>query len=34
MDGASREAIIEQVKKCPSGALDFELDANLPTSGD
>jgi uncharacterized Fe-S cluster protein YjdI len=25
MDGASVEAIIEQVKKCPSGALSYEL---------
>jgi uncharacterized Fe-S cluster protein YjdI len=34
MDGASREAIIEQVKKCPSGALEYELDADLPAAGD
>jgi uncharacterized Fe-S cluster protein YjdI len=24
MDGAEREAIIEQVRRCPSGALSFE----------
>ncbi len=34
MDGASREAIIEQVKKCPSGALEYELDVDLPPAGD
>jgi uncharacterized Fe-S cluster protein YjdI len=27
MDGASTERIIEQVKKCPSGALSFYLNA-------
>ena len=25
MDGADAERIIEQVKKCPSGALSFEI---------
>lgn len=25
MDGATREEIMEQVKKCPSGALSYEL---------
>ena len=25
MDGADEERIIEQVKKCPSGALSFEI---------
>jgi uncharacterized Fe-S cluster protein YjdI len=25
MDGAEKTAIMEQVKKCPSGALSFEL---------
>ena len=28
MDGASTDAIIEQVKKCPSGALSFEMNAD------
>jgi uncharacterized Fe-S cluster protein YjdI len=27
MDGASTERIIEQVKKCPSGALSYYVDA-------
>jgi uncharacterized Fe-S cluster protein YjdI len=26
LDGASAEAIIQQVKKCPSGALSFEIE--------
>ncbi|MFI5172730.1 MAG: (4Fe-4S)-binding protein [Chitinophagales bacterium] len=26
MDGAEKQAIIDQVKKCPSGALSFMLD--------
>lgn len=25
MDGATKEAIMEQVEKCPSGALTYEL---------
>lgn len=25
LDGATKEAIMEQVKKCPSGALTFEI---------
>jgi uncharacterized Fe-S cluster protein YjdI len=33
MDGASKEAIIEQVKKCPSGALSYELAAANPEFG-
>lgn len=28
MDGANRQEIINQVKKCPSGALSFEADEN------
>ncbi len=26
MDGANKQDIIEQVKRCPSGALSFEAD--------
>jgi uncharacterized Fe-S cluster protein YjdI len=31
MDGASTEKIIEQVRKCPSGALSYYLNAEAPT---
>lgn len=34
MDGASSERIIEQVKKCPSGALSFFLNDDLPAKAD
>lgn len=30
MDGASSERIIEQVKKCPSGALSYYLNKEEP----
>jgi uncharacterized Fe-S cluster protein YjdI len=30
MDGATTERIIEQVKKCPSGALSFYKNAGAP----
>jgi len=30
MDGASSEKIIEQVKKCPSGALSYYLNKEEP----
>jgi uncharacterized Fe-S cluster protein YjdI len=30
MDGATTERIIEQVKKCPSGALSFYKNADAP----
>jgi len=30
MDGASTERIIEQVKKCPGGALSYFMNADAP----
>ncbi len=30
MDGATTDRIIEQVKKCPSGALDYYMNADTP----
>jgi len=30
MDGASTEKIIEQVRKCPSGALSYHLNREVP----
>ena len=32
-EGATTERIIEQVKKCPSGALSYFLDAEHKTDG-
>jgi len=29
MDGADKERIIEQVKKCPSGALSYTIDKEV-----
>jgi uncharacterized Fe-S cluster protein YjdI len=34
MDGASTEKIIEQVKKCPSGALSFIINEDGFTTGE
>lgn len=34
MDGAATEKIIEQVRKCPSGALSYYLNANAPADED
>lgn len=34
MDGASTERIIEQVKRCPSGALGFFMNNEEPTAPD
>lgn len=34
MDGASTEQIIEQVRKCPSGALSYYLNAETPAADD
>jgi len=31
MDGASTERIIEQVKKCPSGALSYYMSSEINT---
>ena len=31
MDGATTERIIEQVRKCPSGALSYHLNTEIPT---
>jgi uncharacterized Fe-S cluster protein YjdI len=32
MDGAATEQIIEQVKKCPSGALSYIKNAGIKTN--
>lgn len=34
MDGATTEMIIEQVRKCPSGALSYYLNADAPAEAD
>src|SRR5215216_3368873 len=33
MDGATTERIIEQVRKCPSGALSYYMNAEAPAAG-
>jgi len=32
VEGASAEAIAEQIKRCPSGALSYELPEDNPTA--
>jgi len=32
VEGASAEAIAEQIKRCPSGALSYELPGDDPTT--
>lgn len=34
LDGATTEKIIEQVRKCPSGALSYYLNSKLPDEAD